>query len=99
MPFANGGKLCLRALRLFYATLGLFSATALVSVGGSISAYYNQKILFVIAGALAMLTGVCAVAGLAIGCSLMVHETRLAVHSLAEEAKIRTRPPMRAKSQ
>ena len=93
------GQMLLTALRLFYAALGLFAATALVSVGGSISSYYNQGILFVVTGALAMLTGVCAVVGLAIGCFLMVHETRLAMHSLAEEAKIRMQPVMHAKSQ
>jgi len=36
-----------------------------------------------------MLTGASAVAGLAIGCSLMVHETQLAIQSLAKEAEIR----------
>jgi branched-subunit amino acid transport protein len=79
----------LRALRLFYAALGLFAASALVSVGGSVSSYYNQKILFEVAAALAMITGASAVVGLAVGCSLMVHETQLAVQSLAEEAEIR----------
>jgi len=29
---------------------------------------------------------------LAVGCTLMVHETRLAVQSLAAEAEIRVRP-------
>jgi Ni/Fe-hydrogenase subunit HybB-like protein len=91
------GQTLLAALRLFYAALGLFAATALVSVGGSISAYYNQHFLFLFTGGLAILTGVCAVAGLAIGCSLMVHETRLAVRSLAEEAKIRMQPAAHGK--
>lgn len=91
------GQTLLTALRLFYAALGLFAATALVSVGGSFSAYYNRPILFEITVVLAMLTGVCAVAGLAIGCFLMVHETRLAVRSLAEEAKIRMQPTMHAR--
>ena len=31
------GRMLLRALRLFYAALGLFAASALVSVGGSIA--------------------------------------------------------------
>src|SRR6516164_6847311 len=35
------GRMLLRALRLFYAALGLFAASALVSVGGSIVTYYG----------------------------------------------------------
>lgn len=36
-------QLLLKALRGFYASLGLFACAALVSVGGSIAAYYGQK--------------------------------------------------------
>jgi len=82
-------QMLLQALRLFYAALGLFAASALVSVGGSAASYYGQKLLFEIAAGLAVLTGASAVVGLAVGCSLMVHETRLAVQSLAKEAEIR----------
>ena len=80
-----------KALRVFYAGLGLFAASALVSVGGSIAAYYNQKLLFEVAAAVAVLTGASAVAGLVSGCVLMVHETQLAVRSLDEEARISTK--------
>lgn len=79
----------LQALRLFYAALGLFAASALVSVGGSIATYYGNKSMFVIAAGLAVMTGASAVVGLTIGCTLMVQETRLAVQSLAKEAEIR----------
>ena len=50
-------QLLLKALRLFYAALGLFAASALVSVGGSIAAYYGQKLLFQIAAAFAVQEG------------------------------------------
>jgi hypothetical protein len=70
----------------------LFAATALVSVAGSMATYYGQKLLFEAAGALSILSGASAVSSLAVGCVLMVHETRLAVQSLAEEARIRTTP-------
>jgi hypothetical protein len=63
-----------------------------VSVGGSVAAFYGQRLLFELAAGLAVLTGASAVVGLAVGCSLMVHETRLAVQSLAAEAEIRVRP-------
>ena len=82
-------QLLLKALRLFYAALGLFAASALVSVSGSIAAYYGQKLLFQVAAAFAVVTGGSAVVGLASGCTVMVHETRLAVRNLAEEARIR----------
>ena len=81
-------QLLLKALRGFYAGLGLFAASALVSVGGSIAAYYNQKAAFELAAAIAILTGASAVIGLVLGCILMVRETQLAVRTLAEEAKI-----------
>jgi hypothetical protein len=83
-------QLLLRALRLFYAGLGLFAATALVSVGGAIAAYFQQHALLETAAALAFLTGASAVAGLAWGCVLMVGETQIAVHYLEEEARILT---------
>jgi hypothetical protein len=86
------GQMLLRALRLFYAALGLFAASALVSVGGSVAIFYGSKVLFEIAAGLAVITGASAVVGLAVGCTLMVHETRLAVQSLTAEAEIRLRP-------
>lgn len=82
------GQMLLRALRMFYAALGLFASSALVSVGGSIATYYGVKMLFEAAAGLAVMTGASAVIGLVTGCTLMVHETRLAVRSLAKEAEI-----------
>jgi hypothetical protein len=93
-------SMLLRALRSFYAALGLFAASALVSVGGSIATYYGVKPLFEFAAGLAILTGASAVIGLVTGCTLMVQETRLAVQSLTKEGEIwkrqqpaATRPP------
>lgn len=82
-------QMLLKALRLFYAALGLFAASALVSVAGSTASYYDFRRLFGATAILATLTGASAVVGLAIGCTLMVHETHLAVQSLGEESKIR----------
>jgi len=79
----------LQALRLFYAALGFFAASALVSVGGSIATYYGQKPLFLVAAGLAVMSGASAVVGLAVGCTWMVQETGLALQSLAKEAEIR----------
>jgi len=87
-PLQVRAQLLLRALRLFYAALGLFAASAFVSVAGSIASYYGQRFLFEAAAALAVLTGASAVLGLAFGCVLMVHETQLAVQNMAEEAEV-----------
>jgi hypothetical protein len=54
----------LKALRLFYAALGLFASSGLVSVGGSVATYYGQKFLFEVAAGLAVITGASAVVGL-----------------------------------
>ncbi len=79
----------LRALRLFYAALGLFASSALISVAGSMAAFYGQRPLFQAGALLAVVTGGSAVLGLSAGCFTMVSETRLAVKSLAEESKMR----------
>jgi Protein of unknown function (DUF2721) len=84
-------QMLLKAMRLFYAALGLFAATALVSVAGSMASYYGLKLLFELGGGLAILTGASAVVALATGCTLMVHETHLAVQILAEETNIQVR--------
>jgi uncharacterized protein DUF2721 len=83
-------QLLVKALRVIYGSLGLFATAALVSVVGSIVTYYGQRILFQVTAGLALLAGAVAVVGLASGCALMVHETRIAVQNLAEEAKMHT---------
>ncbi len=80
-------QLLLKSMRCYYAAIGLFAASALVSVGGSVASYYGQKLMFELAASLAVVTGASAVLSLCLGCGLMVHETRLAVQSLAKEAE------------
>jgi hypothetical protein len=82
-------KMLLRALRMFYAALGLFASSALISVGGSMAAFYGRHLLYEVGAGLAVATGTSAVVGLSVGCYTMVNETRLAVKSLGEEAKMR----------
>ena len=83
-------RLLVRALRAIYSSLGLFATAALVSVVGSLVTYYGQRILFQVTAGVALLAGAVAVLGLASGCALMVHETRLAVQLLTEEARVQT---------
>ena len=87
-------RLLVKALRVIYGSLGLFATAALLSVVGAIvpywGTYYGQRLVFQLTAGLALLAGAVAVVGLASGCAMMVHETRLAVQNLAEEAKIYT---------
>jgi len=87
-------RLLVKALRVIYGSLGLFVTAALLSVVGAIvpywGTYYGQRLVFQLTAGLALLAGAVAVVGLASGCAMMVHETRLAVQNLAEEAKIYT---------
>jgi len=87
-PLQVRAQMLLKALRLFYAGIGSFATSALVSVCGSIAAYYHQRLIFEVGAALAILSGALAVLGLAFGCVLMVRETQLAVQTLSKEAKI-----------
>ena len=80
-------QLLVKALRAFYASLGLFASTALLSLIGGLISSYGTRVWFDVTGALALLAGGTAVVGLASGCAIMVHETRFAVRALAEEAK------------
>jgi len=75
----------LRALRIIYAALGGFAASALISVIGAVVTYVARPLAFWIAGAVALAIGVFAVSALVTGCVLMVRETRLALLSIAEE--------------
>jgi Protein of unknown function (DUF2721) len=84
-------QLLLKALRLFYAGLGLFAASAIVSVGGSIAAYYGQEIVLEAAAAIGILTGTLGVVALVFGCTLVVRETQHTVQNLTEEVKLQSR--------
>jgi len=84
--------LLLRALRLFYASLGLFATAALMSALGSVFAIYRVEYGFDVAALIALATGIAAVVALTTGCVVMVRETRLAVQHLEDEATIRFKP-------
>ena len=81
-------ELLFRALRLSYASLGSFAAAALISLVGSALAFYDVQLWFRAAGAIAFAIGAFGVVGLVYGCTMTVRETRLALQSIAEEAKL-----------
>ncbi len=78
-------QLLLRALRIIYAALGGFAASALISVVGAVVTYSPSQLAFWIAGGIALAVGIFAVTALVAGCTLMVRESRLALISLGEE--------------
>ena len=85
-------QMLLRALRLFYASLGSFASSALISVIGSALAVFEQRIAFHVAAVIGLAIGTVGVTALVIGCTLMVHETRLAVQTITEEAEFAALP-------
>jgi hypothetical protein len=78
----------LQALRTFYTSLGSFAAAALISLLGATLAASEHRFVFQIALWLALVSGIIGVTGLVIGCSMLVHETRLAVINISEEAAL-----------
>lgn len=85
-------NLTLRAIKLFYITLGSFAAAALISLFGSLYAPLAPHIGFPVIALLGLLSGTVGIAGLVLGCAPMAPGTRLAVRSLAEEAQILAQP-------
>lgn len=77
----------LRAQTSFYAALGLFVTTALVSVLGAALAGAHETV-YAIAGISGFLLGASAAASLVYGCMLVVRETRLALQGLLEENEL-----------
>ena len=84
-------QLLLRALRLFYASVGAFAATALIAIIGATLAGSVTAPLYRGAAIAGLASGGFAVVALVSGCTLMVAETRLAVQTLTEEVKLARR--------
>ena len=85
---ARRGKLLLNALRIFYASLGAFAATAMLAVVGSALSAYDFQTAFHAAAVAGFAVGGFGVLGLVIGCAVMVRETQLAITSMAEEIEL-----------
>ncbi|HYF38124.1 MAG TPA: DUF2721 domain-containing protein [Gemmatimonadales bacterium] len=76
----------LSALRLFYASLGAFAGAALTSLLGAAISGSRHQALTATLELIAVVAGFIGVAGLALGCILLLRETRLAVLVVSEEA-------------
>ena len=80
--------LVLRALKLFYISLGSFATAALISLLGAILTGSALHAAFMVIALFALSSGTVGVAGLVIGCATMVKETRLAIEDLSKEAAL-----------
>ncbi len=78
--------------RMNRESLGSFAAAALISLFGSIFTVWALHVAFTVTALLGLLAGTVGVAGLVVGCTMMVQETRLAVQSLAEETRLEAHP-------
>jgi hypothetical protein len=79
--------LVLRALRFFYMSLGSFAAAALMSLFGSLFTVSALHLGFTAIALLGLLSGTLGLAGLVVGCAMIMQETRLAIQNLAEEVQ------------
>jgi len=82
------GRLIILALRILYAALGGFAASALISVIGAGLAYYDLHSVFRVFAVLALVVGVFSVCALVFGCIMMVRETTLAMRNVSEEVDL-----------
>jgi Protein of unknown function (DUF2721) len=78
--------LVLRALKLFYMSLGSFAAATLISLFGAVFASSGLRLPFPFIAVFGLVSGTLGVAGLVFGCFIMVQETRLSLQNLEEEA-------------
>jgi hypothetical protein len=79
------GRLLLKALQIFYASLGAFAASALAAVVGSVFTAYDVPIAFQVSALIGFVAGAGGISALVMGCIHMVRETRLAIQNMAEE--------------
>lgn len=84
--------LVLKALKLFYISLGSFAAATLISLFGAVITASGLHPAFPVLAFLGLASGTAGVTGLVYGCSLMMRETRLAIQNLEDEAESERAP-------
>ena len=82
------GTLLVRALSFFYGSIGSFAAASVVSLLGASVITAQYKWPFEVIVVISFVAGTVGFIGLAVGCSLLVNETRLALRSISEEAEL-----------
>ncbi|HEY6249963.1 MAG TPA: DUF2721 domain-containing protein [Candidatus Angelobacter sp.] len=81
-------QLLVRAMSFFYTAVGSFAAASLVSLLAAILAGSRYNLPFTVIAGISFVVGVVGFLGLAVGCSLLVRETRLALLNHSEEARL-----------
>jgi hypothetical protein len=82
------GALLVRAMSFFYGAIACFAAASVVSILGASVVTTQYRWPFQAIVAISFVAGTVGFLGLAVGCSLLVNETRLAVRSIHEEAEL-----------
>jgi hypothetical protein len=82
------GALLVRAMSFFYSAIGCFAAASVVSILGASVVSTQYKWPFEVIVVISFVLGTVGFLGLAVGCSLLVNETRLALRSIYEEAEL-----------
>jgi hypothetical protein len=82
------GGLLVRAIGFFYTSIGAFAAASLVSILGASLAGSSYSMPYHVIAGISFAVGVVGFVGLSVGCLLLVRETRLALLSHFEEAKL-----------
>ncbi|HEY5029448.1 MAG TPA: DUF2721 domain-containing protein [Candidatus Angelobacter sp.] len=82
------GGLLVRAMSFFYGAIGCFAGASVVSILGASTVSTQYRWPFQAIVVISFLLGTVGFVGLAVGCSLLVNETRLALRSIYEEAQL-----------
>jgi hypothetical protein len=82
------GALLVRAMKYFYGAIACFALASVVSILGASVVSAQYKWAFEAIVAVSFVAGVVGFTGLAVGCSFLVNETRLALRSITEEAAL-----------
>ncbi|HET9837037.1 MAG TPA: DUF2721 domain-containing protein [Candidatus Angelobacter sp.] len=82
------GALLVRAMSFFYGAIGCFAAASVVSILGASVVSTQYKWPFEVIVVISFVAGVVGFSGLAVGCSFLVRETRIALRSISEEASL-----------
>ncbi len=77
-----------RAMSFFYTAIGAFAAASLVSILGASLAGSSYSLPFAAIAGISFIAGSVGFIGLSVGCSLLVRETRLALITQSEEARL-----------
>jgi hypothetical protein len=82
------GAMLVRAMSFFYSAIGCFASASVVSILGASVVSTQYKWVFQAIVIISFVLGTIGFTGLAVGCSFLVTETRLAILSMNEEAQL-----------